>query len=200
MLNPDGVTISQMGASGIRDQVLRAKVEGILQSENMPAALWKSNANGVDLNRNFPTGWESLYHKGPSATRYRGASPLCEVETQAIETLINTVDFDVTVSYHAMGSLQYWQYGQDGTLLEETRALAEAVYAVTKYPLATAQAEEDLEGGGLRDWALMDVGIPSVTVEIGCLDAPLQQQEWAAIYQRNAGVLEALAAFVINGQ
>ncbi len=198
MLNPDGVTISQLGAEGIENENLRAKVERIIEEENTQASLWKSNANGVDLNRNFPVDWDSLYKRGPSATRYRGDSPLCEAETKAIETLMNAVAFDATVSYHATGSVQYWQYKQEGALLESTRALAQAVYQVTKYPLATSEAEEDLEGGGLRDWALMHLDIPSVTVEIGCLAAPLEKQEWTAIYQRNSGLFAELAAFMQN--
>ncbi len=196
MLNPDGVTISQLGAEGVVNNDLRDGVEEVIQREDTQASLWKSNANGVDLNRNFPVGWDLLYDEGPSSTRYRGEAPLCEAETKAVEELLNTVSFDVTVSYHATGSIQYWQYKQDGQLLEKTRALAQAIYKVTGYPLATSEDEEDLEGGGLRDWALMQFGIPSVTVEIGCLDAPLAPMEWGAILQRNSGVFEALAAFV----
>jgi len=196
MLNPDGVTISEMGSFAIEDEVLRDKVTEILQSEDTEAALWKSNANGVDLNRNFPPGWDQLYKEGPSSTRYRGESPLCENETKAIKKLMETVNFEATVSYHATGSVQYWQYNQEAELLERTEELALSIYETTGYPLATAQAEEDLEGGGLRDWALMEFGIPSVTVEIGCLPAPLLPQEWAAIWQRNRDVFLQLARFV----
>ena len=196
MLNPDGVTISQLGATGIDHEPLRADVERILSAEGTEDSMWKANANGVDLNRNFPSGWDTLYAQGPASARYRGASPLCEDETKAIELLMETVRFDATVSYHSTGSLQYWQYGQQGDLLARTETLARALYEATGYPLASSETEEYLEGGGLRDWALAQWGIPSVTVEIGCLPSPLLPQEFGGILQRNRDVFRTLASFV----
>jgi g-D-glutamyl-meso-diaminopimelate peptidase len=194
MLNPDGVTVSQFGVFGLADNGLRASVESILEDEETDALLWKANARGVDLNRNFPAGWDALDGSGPASTRYRGETPLSEAETQAVAQLFEQVRFDATLNYHATGSVQYWQYGADEALQARTRTLAEAVYAATGYPLS--QDESSLESGGLRDWALQAYGVPSVTVEVGCLEAPLSAQEWGGIWQRNQGMFDVLVDYV----
>ncbi|MBO7134866.1 MAG: hypothetical protein J6W06_12010, partial [Bacteroidales bacterium] len=63
MLNPDGVCISQFGLDSIRDPHIRDNIMKIYYAENPRARnrpelntflrMWKSNALGVDLNRNF---------------------------------------------------------------------------------------------------------------------------------------------------
>ena len=66
MTNPDGVTISQSGPEGIRDSSLREQLENCYQNDLTNGEgigsreeywkRWKSNARGVDLNRNFDSG------------------------------------------------------------------------------------------------------------------------------------------------
>ena len=51
MSNPDGVTISQKGFSGIRSKELRKKLKKMRGASN--TTVWKANAKGVDLNRQF---------------------------------------------------------------------------------------------------------------------------------------------------
>ncbi len=58
MANPDGVTISQYGIRAIRKASLRKTLR------KMPGAnrhrLWKANARGVDLNRNYPVSYRAM--------------------------------------------------------------------------------------------------------------------------------------------
>ena len=54
MDNPDGVTISQYGASGIRNAKLRKKIQKIGHFNT-----WKNNARGVNINNNFPAGFSA---------------------------------------------------------------------------------------------------------------------------------------------
>jgi murein tripeptide amidase MpaA len=44
----------------------------------------RKNANGVDLNRNFATGWESGGSKDPSSEYHRGSAPLSESGSQTL--------------------------------------------------------------------------------------------------------------------
>ena len=65
MVNPDGVSISQQGLDGVQTDTVRKNLEQISQmdgaslSDNDYLEQWKSNANGVDLNRNFDALWDT---------------------------------------------------------------------------------------------------------------------------------------------
>jgi len=58
----------------------------------------RQNAHGVDLNRNFPRGWQA--QGDPGSTYYSGPSPASEPETRAGMRLIRRVRPDVTIWYH----------------------------------------------------------------------------------------------------
>jgi len=57
----------------------------------------RGNAHGVDLNRNFATGWKPI---PPSSGYYAGPRPFSEPETRAVRRFIRRVRPDVTVWYH----------------------------------------------------------------------------------------------------
>jgi succinylglutamate desuccinylase len=60
------------------------------------AADTRTNAHGVDLNRNFPYRWHSSSH-GPT---WSGPHPLSEPETVALRTLIRRLHPALTVVFH----------------------------------------------------------------------------------------------------
>lgn len=62
------------------------------------AADQRTNADGVDLNRNFPYHWQRLQRRG--AADYSGASPLSEPESQAMAALLRRVHPTVGVWFH----------------------------------------------------------------------------------------------------
>lgn len=197
MSNPDGVTISQTGKLN-EEQKLIFKQDTALgytdETEAGYALLWKANGQGVDINRNFPSGWEELEGmEAPSAQQYPGEAPFSTVEAQALRDYTLRYDFDATVSYHATGSLIYYEYGDDRGVNDASRSLASVAAEVTGY---TLESSGEVTGAGYKDWAMDALGIPSLTIEIGCEQAPLDERELASIFARNYRVLPAIARWL----
>ena len=53
-----------------------------------------------------------------------------------------------------------------------------------------------LTGGGYKDWVMEELGIPSVTFEIGCDGTVLEYRELFSTFSRNCGVLWAVHQWV----
>lgn len=197
MSNPDGVVISQSGELGkvqkeiySHDRQMGNTSEGVADY----AALWKANALGTDLNRNFPAGWEYLRGvNAPSSQRYPGDTPFSAAETAALRDYTLRYTFDSTISYHAYGSIIYYEYGNRQPVNEQSYSLAKAVQAVTGYP---PEGSSSVEGGGYKDWVMDALGIPSLTIEIGCQPTPLEERELQSIFFRNLLVLPTVAQWL----
>ena len=58
----------------------------------------RTNDHGVDLNRNFPLGWDGSEPQGSGY--YAGPHPFSEPESRALRDLVRRLDPDVTVFYH----------------------------------------------------------------------------------------------------
>ena len=74
MANPDGAVISLQGPEALNDPALAEGVRQMLAAEGASHTMWKANARGTDLNRNFPEEWEELTGRTPGSDRYRGLS------------------------------------------------------------------------------------------------------------------------------
>lgn len=203
MVNPDGISLSQFGLEGIQNTATRERLEEIADMDGVTLSgeylrNWKANANGVDLNRNFDALWDQYEGAGHASTeRFKGEAPECEVESSAIATLTRENGFERTLSYHAMGSVIYWYFGQENFLYTQTENFAIRIGGATGYWLDANY--EYLDPAGYKDWAIMQLGIPSLTIEIGSGEVPLAPEAFQDIWIRNQNVvLETLIDLLEN--
>lgn len=197
MSNPDGVIISQTG-------VLTEEQQNIYHSDTQKgytsaymtdyAPLWKANGKGVDINRNFPTGWDKIDKiDAPSSEMFQGEAPFSSAEAAALRDYTLSYDFDVTISYHSTGSLIYYGYDDKEPVNKASETLAKAVRDISGYDLAGSIG---VVGAGYKDWVIDELEIPSLTIEIGCEDSPLAERELYSIFARNYRLLPTIFRYL----
>lgn len=153
---------------------------------------YKANANMVDLNVNFDAGWgEGAKNvRKKSSENYIGERPFSESETKALRDFTLSVRPDVTLSYHSKGEEIYWEFFQEGKERERDFEIANAVSAVTGYPIKSA----GLSAGGYKDWCVEKLKIPALTVEVGndALFHPIGEEFAEEIFYKNRDVIKVL--------
>ena len=192
MVNPDGVSISQFGEEGLNREDLRQNLKAIYESDKNGGytdeaydtylTRWKANGMGVDLNRNYSPGWESVTDRtAPSSGLYKGTQPGSEAESQALMNIVDGLSNPLlAISYHSYGSLVYWQYGQAEPLWSKNQQLAAHVEALTTYYQAGYSNE-----AGFSNWCVNVKGIPSVTIETGLVPTPLPLDQFELLWSQN---------------
>jgi carboxypeptidase T len=79
-------------------------------------SMWRKNTRddyGVDLNRNYPTGWNSCGGSSgrASAQDYRGKSPASEPETKAMMDFVAEIKPVFNISYHSYSEIVIYPFG-----------------------------------------------------------------------------------------
>lgn len=117
MVNPDGVNL--VTGAFLDDSIayLRAEIISRGFSDIPFPSGWKANINGVDLNLQFPAGWEQAreikFSQGftkPAPRDYVGLGPLTEPESLALYNFTLAHNFRLTISYHTQGKEIYWKF------------------------------------------------------------------------------------------
>ena len=190
LVNPDGAALSLRGERFLRE-LPAGKAAFLRRFGDFP--LWKANAEGVDLNVNFPARWGTGRSNrfAPAGANYVGAFPLSGRESRALARFTLKVRPAATLSYHTKGREIYWEFFQRGKARERDFALARALAQETGYRLCP-QGES---AGGYKDWCVAALGIPAFTLEAGddSLTHPLTEAALPSLWAENENVLPRLA-------
>lgn len=189
MANPDGTTISQYGIKGIRSAALRKKLYKM--NHGASTKIWKSNARGVDLNRNYPVRFRHQGKRGNMG--YSGPKACSESETRAIKGLTDRLasryNLQGVVSYHAMGSIIFGGGGLGGKLQKDTDKLYYQTRRITGYASAASYHSSSGGDGNYLTYIHNVKRIPGITLEIGRITCPAPAWEYPSIWKKNKMVV-----------
>ena len=155
---------------------------------------WKADLNGVDLNLQYPAGWERAREikfaqgvRGPAPADYVGEAPLTESESRALYEFTLAFSPALTISWHSQGEVIYWKYLDYAP--PESEEIVRRFAAVSGYtpedtPYAAGFA-------GYKDFFLQDFRRPGFTVEAGRGTNPLPPSDFERIWRDNLGILAA---------
>ncbi|MGE0686730.1 MAG: M14 family zinc carboxypeptidase [Dehalococcoidia bacterium] len=117
------------------------------------------NANGVDLNRNWPTAdWapEAVHGEVPVSG---GPAPLSEPETRALYAFIDDIEPEVVVSFHGYGAIV--EPNDSGRAKNYAAAFSKAA----KYDLIDSWTYYEITGEFIE--AMNDLDVAAFDVELG---------------------------------
>ena len=185
MVNPDGVEICQRGAEGCRLDETRRWVEE-MAARGVSHRQIKSNARGVDLNRNFTNGHGRAFNavRSKHFYHYPGHQPLTEPEVKAMMQTLIQRPYDLCLNYHTSGNIVYYGCGNaPDSVNSRARRMARVIGKRTRYPLYGPEVSER-PNGSWADEVELNFGVPSATVELGSRN-PVPQRELSGLLRRN---------------
>lgn len=137
-------------------------------------SMWRKNVRGgygVDLNRNYPTGWNSC--NGSSGWRssqtYRGPNPASEPETQAMMGFVGKIRPVFDISYHSYSELVIYPYGckdKRTETFEVVEKIGKHIGKLLNYEAGTAWELLYNADGGDIDWMYEAYGVIPYVIEL----------------------------------
>lgn len=195
LVDPDGVDLVTgalpEGEAKERTAAIAAEFPAIPYPDG-----WKANIAGVDLNLQYPAGWDTAraikFAQGydrPAPRDFVGEAPLTVPEAAALAAFTEALDPALVLAYHTQGNVIYWKYLNFEP--EGSRALAERFAAVSGYacedtPYASGFA-------GYKDWFIQNFDRPGYTIECGLGENPLPLSQFESIWNANLGILTLAA-------
>ena len=153
---------------------------------------WKANIRGVDLNLQYPAGWDearrikfSQGYTKPGPRDYVGSAPLTEPESRAVYDYSLHRPFRLSLSYHTQGQVIYWKY--DGFDPPHAKAIGQRLAALSGYALELTPEESAY--AGYKDWFIQQFDRPGYTVEAGQGVSPLPLSQFEELWRSNEPLL-----------
>lgn len=181
MVNPDGVMIAQQGFLGA---VTREAKLFVLDAEDRYDQI-KSNANGVDINRNFGNGFGDgkIMRYTPNYYYYSGPRPYSEVETRQLVRTSRQHDYLCFLNYHSSGNVIYYGcMNACDSVNEDAHHLAALINAHTGYKMLGP--DSSMPNGSWADEVELQYHRPSMTIEIGSRN-PVPVEQFPSIFAKN---------------
>lgn len=184
MLNPDGVEYRLNGISD--DNPIKDRV--IAYNGNEDFTKWNANARGVDLNHNYNAYFDEykIYERAngitPGKTKYSGEYAESEPETQSLSNFIRLISDELKgiITLHTQGEEIYCK--SNDKIVKNTEIISRHVSRLCSYPISNTEGSASY--GGLTDWAIKEMNIPSYTLECGKGENPLDISQGKSIYAR----------------
>lgn len=191
LVNPDGVDL----VTGVLDEEVylqqAERIAGDYPGIPFPQG-WKANIDGIDLNLQFPAGWERAreikYAQGyqtPAPRDFVGIEPLSAPESKSVYDYTIRNHFELILAYHTQGEVIYWKYLDYEP--KDSYRIARYFEEVSGYAVEETPGESGY--AGYKDWFIQEYNRPGYTIEAGLGTNPLPMSQFAKIYDDNFGIL-----------
>ena len=204
MINPDGVSISQLGLDGTSSSVIQSNLNSWFERDQSKGGIYStienylmfyySNANGVDLQYNFPFNWDGAgtSHE-PSNAGYKGASAASEPESKAVLAAIERHMPDVIINLRTSGCTIVADYNTTDNDKARASELLTLIAEESGYNSGSATTlSGSFEGYCGSTYA------PTLRINVGNGDAPLSTSEFNSIWNSLREVPIALCLDVMG--
>ena len=214
--NPDGFNLAKFGLSGLSNSAVKQafKQIGISPPRNRSNFPYlKSNARGVDLNRNYDDRffklatqqWISIWNQKhnqyvssrPSSAFFPGVKPFSEPESAGLSLYLSKVPLSASISLHSRGEVIFWRYWMhDNNYNAVNYSLAKVLAKSTGYRLMDGDSEYS-SSGYLGDWIANTFYVPHITLETTSYKIPYDTTS-SKVYKDTVDLLLPVPAQVMR--